>query len=170
MSSFFPLVLLVGSACVLQVGCGHKQSTVPAGEPLVASAPLLSTNAGQAVLAKGLQMTKVQRLILPGGCWDYANAVYNRAGYPSGKRVTVFKGSKANGPYADADMIQPGDWLYYINHSYRGIEHSAIFVKWEDKSRRMATMLSYGGENRKEPARYRTYDLSNVYQIIRGKN
>lgn len=130
----------------------------------------MSENPGMKVLAMGKEMTTVQKLILPGGCWDYANAVYNRAGYPSGKRTVVFKGSKANGPYADVDTIQPGDWLYYINHGYNGIEHSAIFVEWEDKSKRIATMLSYGGENRKEPARYKSYDLSNVYQITRGKD
>lgn len=114
-------------------------------------------------------MTVDRQEIVRGSCWDYSNAVYTRAGYPNNRksRVTVFKGTKKRGPYADASLIRAGDWLYYINHSYNGIEHSAIFVKWVDYRRYMGLMLSYGGEKRREPARYLQYDLSNVYRIIR---
>jgi len=124
---------------------------------------------GRKILATGREMTIDNREIVRGSCWDYSNAVYTRSGYPNDRksRVVVFKGTKSKGPYADAKLIKPGDWLYYINHSYNGIEHSAIFVKWIDFDSRSALMLSYGGEKRNEPARYLTYDLSNVYQIIR---
>lgn len=121
------------------------------------------------VLRVGRKMTLDDKEIVQGGCWNYADAVYARAGYPTGKRKAVFKGGKDKGPYADAALIQPGDWLYYINHSYRGIEHSAIFIAWTDYDKQQGLMLSYGGESRQEPARYSVYDLTNVYNITRPK-
>jgi len=128
-----------------------------------------ATRVGRKVLATAREMTLDRREIVRGSCWDYTNAIYNRTGYPNNKtgRKTVFRSSKENGPYADAALIQPGDWLYYINHSYNGIEHSAIFVKWINLDGRTALMLSYGGEKRREPARYLSYDISHVYQIVR---
>lgn len=128
-----------------------------------------ATDTGRSILATGREMTLVRQEIVRGSCWDYSNAVYDRAGYPNDRtnRDTVFKGTKKKGPYADAELIQPGDWLFYINHSYNDIEHSAIFVKWLDFDQRTALMLSYGGEKRNAPARYLPYDLSHVYRIIR---
>ena len=124
---------------------------------------------GRRVLETGREMTLDKREIVRGSCWDYSNAVYTRSGFPNDRksRMVVFKGTKSKGPYADARLIKPGDWLYYVNHSYNDVEHSAIFVKWIDFDSRSALMLSYGGERRNEPARYLTYDLSNVYQIVR---
>jgi len=124
---------------------------------------------GRKILMTGREMTIDKHEVVKGSCWDYCNAVYYRSGFPNNKtsRVTVFKGSKDNGPYADAKLIKPGDWLYYVNHSYGNIEHSAIFVRWIDFAARSALMLSYGGEKRSDPARYLAYDLSSVYQIIR---
>jgi hypothetical protein len=121
---------------------------------------------GKNVLFTGRLMTLTAKEILRGGCWDYANEVFNRAGYPYKKRETVFKGKKS-GPFAARNLIQAGDWLYYINHSYNNVEHSAIFVGWLNNSEGL--MLSYGGEGRNAPARYLSYDLSSVYQITRGK-
>jgi len=123
------------------------------------------------VLKVGRKMTLVNKEIVRGSCWDYADTVYQRAGFSrqSQQRQIIFKGSKRNGPYADISQIKPGDFLYYINHSYGGVEHSAIFIDWEDKKKKIALMLSYGGENRKSPARYRVYDLSHVYHITRPK-
>ena len=127
-----------------------------------------ATPNGRKILQVGRQMTLVNQKIIRGGCWDYANAVYNRAGYRK-NRQTVFKGTKKKGPYADIHLIQSGDFLYYVNHSYNDIEHSAIFVDWVDYKTKTALMLSYAGERRKTPARYKNYDLSNVYRIIRGR-
>lgn len=129
------------------------------------------TPQGRNTLIMGRKMTLINKEIIPGGCWDYANEVYNRAGYPNQarKRKTIFKSAK-KGPYADISLIQAGDFLYYINHSYGDIEHSAIFIDWVDYNNKQALMLSYAGENRREPARYRSYDLSSVYRIIRATN
>ncbi len=142
---------------------------VPAADPILA-AETKATPAGRKILETGREMTLDQCEIVRGGCWDYANAVYNRAGFPPGKRRVVFKGTQKKGPYADIDLFQPGDWLYYVNHWYGRIEHSAIFVDWIDYDNKEALMLSYGGEKRNEPARYMPYDLSNVYYIVRPKS
>lgn len=124
---------------------------------------------GRKILAMGRVMTLEQREVVRGSCWDYSNTVYNRTGYPntSNNRQTLFKSNKEHGPYADPGQIRPGDWLFYVNHSYNDIEHSAIFVKWINYQERIALMLSYGGEKRNAPARYLPYDISHVYQITR---
>jgi hypothetical protein len=121
---------------------------------------------GRKVLETGRDMTVKRREILPGSCWDYIHAVYNRAGFPERKRTQVAKMPK-KGPYLPGDVLQPGDWLYYRNLSYGNIEHSAIFVEWINPRDKVALMLSYPGQSRKEPARYRPYDLSAVYTVTR---
>lgn len=122
---------------------------------------------GRKILETSRLMITNQEIIL-GSCWDYINAVYNRTGYPSNQRATIFK-SKLQGPYVPVDKIQGGDWLYYINHSYGGVEHSGVFVAWTNKAKNEALIMSYPGGNQAKPARYKKYDLSNVYNIIRPK-
>jgi len=107
-------------------------------------------------------------VIVRGSCWDYLNVVFSRAGFPADKRTVLYRSSK-NGPYADIRSVRPGDWLYYINHSYGDIEHSGLFIGWINRTRRQGLILSYGGERRNKPGRYRPYDLSHIYQIIRPR-
>ncbi|WP_394211770.1 hypothetical protein [Psychrobacter piscatorii] len=132
--------------------------------PLLSSAETQSSMAAREVVSMARKMALNERTIIKGGCWDYLNAVFNRAGV---SRNTIHKGTYAQGPYANSSEIEAGDWLYYINHGYNGIEHSGLFVGWVDERAKQALILSYAGENRREPARYRVYDLSNVYQIMR---
>ena len=132
--------------------------------PLLSSAETNSSMAAREVVSTARKMALNERTIIRGGCWDYLNAVFNRAGVT---RNTVHKGTYAQGPYASSSEIEAGDWLYYINHGYNGVEHSGLFVGWVDERAKQALILSYAGENRREPARYRVYDLSNVYQIMR---
>ena len=132
--------------------------------PLLSSAETQSSMAAREVVSTARKMALNERTIIQGGCWDYLNAVFNRAGV---SRNTIHKGTYAQGPYANSSDIEAGDWLYYINHSYNGVEHSGLFVGWVDEQAKQALILSYAGENRREPARYRVYDLSNVYQIMR---
>jgi uncharacterized protein YkwD len=150
------------------------KKTSPSSEELYQSAPISdaknkATPHGLNILKTGRQMTLIDKEILPGGGWDYANEVYYRAGYPTDQRDIIFKSNK-KGPYADISLIQPGDWLYYINHWHGEIEHSAIFINWIDYDNKEGLMLSYGGENRQEPARYMSYDLTNTYYIVRPKS
>lgn len=132
--------------------------------PLLSMAETQSSLAAREVISTARKMTLNERALVQGGCWDYLNAVFNRAGVT---RDTVHKGAYKQGPYASSDEIEVGDWLYYINHGYHGIEHSGLFVGWVDETAKQALILSYAGEQRREPARYRVYDLSNVYQIMR---
>jgi hypothetical protein len=121
------------------------------------------------ILQIGREMTLEKKEIVIGGCWNYVDAVYTRAGFPNERRKIVFKGSQQSGPYADREALKPGDWIYHVNHSYNDIEHSGIFVKWLDKKNAFGLLLSYRGERSKRPARYRGYDLSHVYTITRAK-
>lgn len=128
-----------------------------------------ASSAGRQILYTGRQMALTTKEIIRGSCWDFINAVYNRSGYPSNQRQKILQGKKNSGPYAKPEQIQAGDWLYHINHSYHDVEHSGIFVYWIDQPKRIALMLSYGGERRNKPGRYRPYDLSHVFTIIRPK-
>jgi hypothetical protein len=127
-----------------------------------------TTSVGKRILDTSKSMIE-DREIIVGGCWNYVNKVYERAGFLPKDRVTVFK-SKFKGPYIDADLIEPGDWLYYVNHSYSDVEHSGIFIGWTNKEKREALMVSYPGENRRQPASYKTYNLDNIYNVIRAKD
>lgn len=128
-----------------------------------------ASKGGKDILKKGREMALVDKVILPGSCWNWINTVYNDSGHPNknGKRKTVHKGKKS-GPYVKSSQIEPGDWLYYINHSYNDVEHSGIFVYWVDYKKKIGMILSYGGESRKQPGRYSSYDLTHVYNIIRA--
>ena len=164
-------ILLLGLASCTPIHSGHRSSQIKQSHgKLLHQGERQASPAGRKVLETGRRMTLNQKVIIPGGCWGYANAVYNKAGYPTHKRMRVFSGRKGRGPYANPNLIRPGDWLYYINHSYNNIEHSAIFVGWIDKRRKIGLMLTYGGEGRREPARYRAYDLRSVYRVERPKS
>lgn len=132
--------------------------------PLLSTAETQSSRAAREVISMARTMALNERTIIQGGCWDYLNAVFKRAGVT---RDTIHKGTYAQGPYANSQEIEAGDWLYYINHGYNGVEHSGLFVGWVDESAKQALILSYAGESRREPARYKVYDLSNVYQVMR---
>jgi hypothetical protein len=152
--------------------CSSKRSTAYKHQQsynrhyaVIINAERKATHAGQRVLRTAREMSTSGEIIR-GACWDYLNTAYLRAGYPHDKRQRVYL-SRKSGPYAPAHMIRPGDWLYYINHSYNGIEHSGMFIDWIDRDRHIALILSYAGERRREAARYKRYDLSNVYSIMR---
>jgi len=128
-----------------------------------------ATKSGKEILTEGRKMALIDKIILPGSCWNWINTVFNNSGHPNKKstRETIFK-SKKSGPYVKSSKIEAGDWLYYINHSYNDIEHSGIFVYWIDYKKKIGMILSYGGESRKKPGRYKPYDLTHVYNIIRA--
>lgn len=144
------------------------QEDLPA---LLAFAEAKADAPGREVLQAGRKMVLQDKTVIRGSCWDYANAVFNRAGYddPKNEREVVFK-SNRHGPFAQPHLIKPGDFLSHLNHEYRDGEHSAIFVAWQDYEQQQALMLSYAGEGRAKPARYKTYDLSNVYNIVRARS
>lgn len=140
---------------------------ISAQSSLMAAESSAST-AGARILKTARTMALVDRDIIKGSCWDYIHEVFNRSGYPTNKRKTVFKSHIHKGPYA-YEQIQAGDWVYFKNHNYKNNPHSSIFVRWEDKANKQALMLSYAGERRRQPARYKIYDLRSAYQIIRAQ-
>ncbi len=128
-----------------------------------------ATPEGRRVLETGREMALINRELVKGSCWDYANAIFERAGYPyRGKREVVMN-TKGDALAINFKSIQPGDFLSYVNHSFNDIKHTAIFVDWIDFDRKIGLMLSYAGQHRKEPARYKAYDLSDVYYVARAR-
>ncbi|MCI5211286.1 MAG: hypothetical protein D3910_21440, partial [Candidatus Electrothrix sp. ATG2] len=103
----------------------------------------------------------------PGKERDYSGRLLELCGHCVQSGRIYQGGQKEEEQYADKKLIRPGDWLFYINHAYREIRHSALFIEWINYEKQTGLMLSYGGEGRGEAARYRAYDLSHVYTIIR---
>ena len=124
---------------------------------------------GQNVLAAGYRMAFEEKRIVTGSCWDFVHAVYNEAGYPDGNRTTVFHGMQ-EGPYADPEQLQPGDWVMHWNMEYMGgkITHSSIFVEWKDRGRHIAKTLDYAGMNRNVTGRFTEHKYEKVFGIVRG--
>ena len=104
-----------------------------------------------------------EETVVRGSCYGWVNAVYRRAG---GRSRVAFQGHRRT-RFAEAAQVQPGDWVFFINHSFGDVTHSAIFVAWIDERARTALMVSYPGQNRDAPGRYGEYELSNVYQLVR---
>ncbi len=117
------------------------------------------------ILQTSLNMVK-SKTVVKGSCWDYINRVYKNSNVA--KKITILK-SKKSGPYAKMAQIQSGDWIYHINHSYKNVGHSGLFIAWVDKNSSKALMLSYAGEGKSTPARFRVYDIDKTYNIIRAK-
>lgn len=142
-------------------GCSDKKPITPN-----ISHPKTSKE-GEKILDMGEIMVLRNKEIIRGGCWDYIDTLYSRAGFTRDKRDYIFKGKKSLSTMAPFHLIMPGDWLYFFNHSYGKVEHSGIFVRWTNKNKKEALLLSYQGESRKKPGRYTIYDITNTYTIIR---
>lgn len=121
---------------------------------------------GQKVLATGRRLVWVEKKLYRSNCYVFVDAVYTEAGYPKARRKTVFRGG-AYGPYADVDMLRPGDWVMHINHEFHGVGHSSIFVTWIDKESKLAMTLDHAGLYRVRPGKYREHRLSSVFCVIR---
>lgn len=124
-------------------------------------------NFGQRVLRAGEKLAFYQKKIIKGSCWDFINAVFNEAGFPDGKRKVVFQGP-SKGPYADPEMLRPGDWVMHINLEYNGVEHSSLFVSWIDRGRRLAKVMDYVGMNKAQPGDYSQHTYTKIFGIVRA--
>lgn len=165
MRSLLPLLIfiLTLSSC----SSLSRKTTDSAGnfEAILDRAEAISTAEGNKILRTGRTMVE-QRKVIRGSCWDYVNAIYNSAGFSASQRMTPLK-SKIKGPYAESDLIRAGDWLYFINYSFKEMDHSGIFVDWIDYEEQKAVILSYVGGRKRKPGSYKVYDLKHVYYIIR---
>ncbi len=101
--------------------------------------------------------------VVRGSCYTWVSALYRRAG---GRSSAIFHGSP-RASFTATEQLKPGDWVFFINHSFGDVTHSAVFVAWIDEGARIALMVSYPGGNRRAPGRFSDYELSNVYQIVR---
>ena len=108
-------------------------------------------NSGFLVLNKGLELFQTN-FKTSGSCWTYVYAA---------KKGTLIK---------DPSIIMPGDWLYHVNYSFRNVEHSAIFVCWQDKEKLLGVTLSHVGQNKYAGGDFGVYDLKGVYRVTRAKN
>lgn len=168
------LLLLVVSCSTLKKSKDTELSDLDSSgkirdlEKILMSAEEKASPEGKVVLSTGRTMIENKKVVR-GSCWDYANAIFNKSGFKADQRITPLK-SKYNGPYADLSTIQPGDWLYFINYSFKESDHSGIFVEWTDYEKQRAVVLSYVGGRKKKPGSYRIYDLKHVYYIIRARN
>jgi len=158
--SFLVLFLIIGLSGELPAR-SHPDYSV-----LIKQAKQQATPSARKILSTAHKMV-ADGIIIRGSCWDYLDTVFTRAGYPDTARHTVFHHPKT-GPYVSVEQLRPGDWLYYINHSYGNVEHSGMFIGWTDRQHQKGLILSYGGERRNKPGRYRIYDLSSVYHITRA--
>lgn len=131
------------------------------------AAELSATSNAKDILLTARTMIQQKEIVI-GSCWDYIDAIFNNAGYKQSHRKTVFKGSKS-GTFAKQTTLQPGDWLYFINYSYKNIGHSAIFVAWTDYAKKEALLISYSGGNQVKPARYHVYNVKSVYNVMRAQ-
>ena len=125
-------------------------------------------NSGFLVLNKGLELFQTN-FKTSGSCWTYVNKVYEMAGFTSGKRDVIYAAKKGT-LIKDPSIIMPGDWLYHVNYSFRNVEHSAIFVCWQDKEKLLAVTLSHVGQNKYAGGDFGVYDLKGVYRVTRAKN
>jgi len=124
-------------------------------------------SAGSRVLAAAVEMID-DKFIVVGSCWDYVNKVYDNAGYSANKRANVYY-EKEDGPFVNPMLIKPGDWIMFRNLTFANIGHSVIFVEWLDFESRSALTIEYAGLNRKIPGRYREYDITKCFGLVRGK-
>lgn len=134
----------------------------PTEREITLQAEQSATTGGRRVLATMRTMID-DSVAIRGTCYTWLSAVYRNA---TGPRVTVFSGDR-RGRYANVDQLQPGDWIHFINHSYNNVTHSAVFIAWVDRAASVALTASHPGQQRNEPGRYRTYDLTSVYRIDR---
>ncbi len=159
----FALLILVLAAPLH--GALYGKASFERYRPLVLEAEKASAPAVRRLL-RSVRTMVTQEELVRGSCWHYLDTAFTRAGYPAPRRTVIFASSK-RGPYASAALLRPGDWIYHVNRSYHGVEHSGMFIAWIDRARRKALMLSYPGEGRRRPGRYRVYDITQTYRIIR---
>ncbi|MDY0401985.1 hypothetical protein [Sulfurovum sp.] len=164
---------LLLAAMLLLGGCSSKDTRAQRHwqdykryYPVIINAERRATPPAKKVLRTARSMV-VNGEIVRGACWDYLNKACQRSGYAYPDLARVFTATP-KGPYAPAYLLQPGDWLYFMNHSYYNVEHSGMFIAWIDRGRNIALILSYAGEHRREPARYKPYDISHTYTILRA--
>jgi len=118
------------------------------------------------ILSLALEEMKNKRII-KGSCWEWVNYLYNKAGYTDKNRKVIFS-SKKTGPYVNPLLIMPGDWIMFKNQTLSDIEHSGLFVEWIDFDKKSALIISYVGQNKDAVPKFKEYDITKTFYVIRG--
>lgn len=139
--------------------------------PSVPAAPIprLSADPGRHVIltARGMM---ARNETVRGSCYRYLSEVFARAGHEGWRTRTIVHSSRREGPYANLDLIRPGDWLYIVNHPETTPmgTHSVLFVGWEDRASGYARVIEHSGWYAGPSAgQERGYDVSRTYRIVR---
>ena len=130
--------------------------------------PRLHSDPGMhSILTARRMMANGERI--QGSCYKYLSEVYERAGHRSWRKRRIVYRAEREGPYADLDLVRPGDWLYIVNDPGRTPvgTHSVMFVRWTDRANGYASVISHPGWGSPHTGAERTYDLSRTYRIIR---
>ncbi len=130
--------------------------------------PRLHPNPGQHTLLVARQMMARNEVVL-GSCYRYLSEVFKRAGHHGWRNRRIVYRAEREGPYADLNLIRPGDWLYIVNDPGRTPvgTHSVMFVGWRDRARGYARVISHPGWGAPSAGREGEYDVSMTYRIIR---
>lgn len=158
---------VVPEPVALPVAAARERSARPA-PPRPPVGPRLHADPGRHVIATARGMM-ARNEVVNGSCYRYLSEVFARAGHDHWRqRQGVFSGNR-NGPYADLDLIRPGDWLYIVNHPERTPvgTHSVLFVGWEDRASGYARVIEHSGWGSASAGNERGYDVSRTYRIIR---
>lgn len=136
--------------------------------PPPASIPRLHPDPGRHVIATARGMMARNEAV-QGSCYRYLSEVFARAGHEGWRTRRVVYREGLLGPYADLDLIRPGDWLYIVNHpeSTPVGTHSVLFVSWDDRARGYAQVIEHSGWGAPSAGDERSYDVSRTYRIVR---
>ena len=107
-----------------------------------------------------------------GSCYAYLSEVFDRAGHEGWRTRTVVHQAGASGPYANLDIIRPGDWLYIVNNpdSTPMGTHSVLFLGWEDRANGYARTISHAGwAAGASTGREGSHDVNRTYRVIRPR-
>jgi len=143
----------------------HRARPRPSPQP---PGPRLHPDPGMHSILTARRMMASHELIV-GSCYHYLSVVYERAGHRSWRRRRIVYHEGRDGPYADLNLIRPGDWLYIVNDPRRTPvgTHSVMFVGWEDRAGGRARVISHPGGGAHSAGREGTYDVTRTYRIIR---
>nr|UOP04073.1 hypothetical protein LVJ77_06205 [Conchiformibius kuhniae] len=76
--------------------------------PLVLAAERYAVGKARNVLTQGRVMALFHKEVVRGGCWDYLDTVFTRAGVPRQARKTVYKGHASQRPLCPPRPIARG--------------------------------------------------------------
>lgn len=146
-----------------------RPATRARARPAVEPIPRLSADPGRHVILTARGMMSRNETVR-GSCYAYLSEVFARAGHEGWRTRTIVHRSGREGPYANLDLIRPGDWLYIVNHPEATPvgTHSVLFVGWEDRASGYARVIEHSGWGAGPSAgQERGYDVSRTYRIVR---